>query len=175
MKPQRPSGLRFLDNLAYLVPGYKGYKQRELRYEEDSRLRAYVQGQVLEMLQALDQIHERWSAEDWGNHMDHLNQRRMRLQTIAESMCRSPNGFTGFFTSETLDEPLLEQILAADLQIREDLEATVEFLGEQHGAVTTAPRTSRSFFRVLDEGVGRLERHLISRERILAAASEAAA
>ena len=175
MKPQRPSGLRFLDNLAYLVPGYKGYKQRELRYEEDSRLRAHVHGQVQQMLHALDQIRARWSTEDWGVHMDHLNQRRMRLETIAESVRRSPNGFTTFFTNETLSECVLEQILATDLLIREDLEATAEFLAERHAAVTTAPRTARSFFRSLDENVGRLERHLISRERILAAAPEPAA
>ena len=103
--------------------------------------------------------------------LGHSNERV--IAAVKAQLDAIPFAHTGFFTSETLDEPLLEQILAADLQIREDLEAAVEFLGEQHGAVTTAPRTSRSFFRILDEGVGRLERHLISRERILAAESAA--
>ena len=34
------SGTRFLENLAYLVPGYRGYKEKELRREEDARCAA---------------------------------------------------------------------------------------------------------------------------------------
>ncbi|MBM3317077.1 MAG: hypothetical protein FJY75_04410, partial [Candidatus Eisenbacteria bacterium] len=53
--PPNPSGLRFLENLAYLVPGYQGYKERGRRREEDSRLRARV---YRRLLQLLDQLRE---------------------------------------------------------------------------------------------------------------------
>ena len=36
------SGDRFLANLAYLVPGYRGYKEKGLRRQEDARLRSRV-------------------------------------------------------------------------------------------------------------------------------------
>ena len=76
---KRPSGLRFLENLAYLVPGYQGYKRRALRQDEDARLRVRVHHQLIQMLDSLDSIRERWEAEEWGAHMDHLSQRRLRL------------------------------------------------------------------------------------------------
>ncbi len=41
-------GHRFLKNLAYLVPGYRGYKDKSLRREEDARLRNRVLGKLAE-------------------------------------------------------------------------------------------------------------------------------
>ena len=46
---RRSSGLRFLENLAYLVPGYHGYKQPALRQEEDARLRTRVHRKLLHL------------------------------------------------------------------------------------------------------------------------------
>ncbi|MCK4305657.1 MAG: hypothetical protein KAY24_15575 [Candidatus Eisenbacteria sp.] len=169
--PQRPSGLRFLENLAYLVPSYQRYRDRKLRQEEDSRLRARVYGQLMQMLQTLEKMRDRWIQEaEWGDHMEHLDQRQMRIQTTAESARYCHHALNGFFSREILDTRVLDQILEVDLLILNDLEVSLDFLTEHCATVTTAPRTARSFFRVLDEGCGQLERHLITREKILAAA-----
>ena len=81
---QPTSGLRFLENLAYLVPGYRGYKRRDLRQEEDSRLRARVCDQLLAMIEILDQIRQRWSIENANAASVELGRRRMSLQTIID-------------------------------------------------------------------------------------------
>jgi len=167
---QRPNGFRFLENLAYLVPGYRGYKQPDLRHEEDSRLRAHVQRRLQQMRQQLEEIHERWSEEPWGSHVEQLEQRRLRLQTIADSVRYSPYGHQGFFSHDAVDEQVLDRVLEADLLILEDLDNALEHLVDAGCTVTTAPRTVKSFLRAVDTGLGRLERHLIMRERILASA-----
>lgn len=168
--PRQSSGLRFLENLAYLVPGYHGYKRRELRQEEDSRLRARVHAKLVQMTQALEEIRERWSGESRGTHMDQLHQRRLRLQSIADSVRYSPYGFKGFFDTDPLNRQILDQLLEADLLILDDLAAAEVHLAQNGCSVTTAPRTSRCFFRDLDEVLCQLEGHLIMREKILASA-----
>ena len=55
-----PPGTRFLENLAYLVPSYQGYKNRDTRREEDSRLR----GRILVKLRTLELLLESSSARD---------------------------------------------------------------------------------------------------------------
>jgi hypothetical protein len=167
---RRPSGLRFLENLAYLVPGYEGYKLRERRREEDSRLRALVYDRLLRMRQALEQIHERWAEEEAGAQLEQLGCRVQRLQTISEAVRYSPYVSTVFFTSDILAEGQIERILEADLLILEDLDGAEDYLERCCLTVTTAPRTAKSFFRAVDEDLGRLERHLIMREKILASA-----
>jgi len=165
---RRPSGLRFLENLAYLVPSYEGYKLPERRREEDSRLRALVADKLLHLQGAFEQIHERWAADEVGGLLEQLERRAQRLQTIAEAVRYSPYSSTGFFANDAAAEQQIESILEADLLILEDLDRAEEYLERCCLTVTTAPRTARAFFRAVDEDLGRLERHLIMREKILA-------
>lgn len=167
---RRPSGLRFLENLAYLVPGYEGYKLRERRQEEDSRLRALVYDRLLRFRQALAQIHERWTEDEASAQLEQLERRQSRLQTISEAVRYAPYTSRAFFTRDTLEVQQIEQILETDLLILEDLNGSEEYLERACLSVTPAPRTARAFFRVLDEELGRLERHLIMREKVIASA-----
>jgi signal transduction histidine kinase len=165
---QRSSGIRFLENLAYLVPGYQGYKQLGLRQEEDARLRARVHRRLIQVLQVLEEVRARWLGDPRDGQLTLLEQRRLRVQTIADSVRYSPYGFRGFFSLEPVPEPTLEKLLEADLLILEDLDGLQGHLEQNADAVTPAPRTARAFFRVVDENLGRLERHLIMREKVLA-------
>jgi hypothetical protein len=167
---RRPSGVRFLENLAYLVPCYEGYKLPERRREEDSRLRALVYDKLLGLRQALEQIHERWTEEEASGPLEQLERRKQRLQTISEAVRYSPYASNGFLASGDVDEQQIERILEADLLILDDLDQAEEYLERCCLTVTTAPRTAKSFFRAVDEDLGRLERHLIMREKILASA-----
>jgi hypothetical protein len=168
---RRSSGLRFLENLAYLVPGYEGYRSRERRQEEDARLRSRVNRKLMHLLSALESIHDRWSADPWDTHMDEIDQRRVQLQTIVDTVKSPPHGYAVFFSAELLEEELLERLLESDLLVLQDLEDTEEYLEAKGASVSTAPRTVRSFFRKLDEILDTLERHLIMREKILASAT----
>ncbi len=170
---RRPSGLRFLENLAYLVPTYEGYRLPERRREEDSRLRALVFDKLLRLEQACEQIHERWAEDESGGALeplDQLERRKQRLRTIAEAVRYSPYASTGFFASEQVAVQQIERILEADLLILEDLDHAEAYFERCCLTVTTAPRTTRSFFRAVDEHLGQLESHLIMREKILASA-----
>ena len=168
---RRSSGLRFLENLAYLVPGYEGYRDQARRQEEDSRLRGRVNRKLLYLLNALESIHDRWSAEAWDTHMDLLDQRRIQLQTIVDTVKSPPPTYAMFFSTTQLEEDLLERLLESDLLILQDLDDTEAYLESRGAKVTTAPRTVRAFLRTLDEHLGSLERHLIMREKILASAT----
>lgn len=168
---RRSSGLRFLENLAYLVPGYEGYRDPARRQEEDSRLRGRVNRKLLHLLSALESIHDRWSSEPWDTHMDLLDQRRIELQTIVDTVKSPPHAYAMFFSAPRLEEDLLERLLESDLLILQDLDETEAYLDSRGNTVSTAPRTVRSFLRTLDEHLESLERHLIMREKILASAT----
>ena len=168
MQPlQRPSGLRFLENLAYLVPGYHGYRQHESRRGEDSRLRALVCRRIQRLLADLDGLAARWSDCAPEDSADVLREGRRRLAGHEEAVRLAPGELGRFFESERVPEVTLERLLESDLLIFEDLEAAETHL--EHGrALSTAPRAIRRFVRDLDQILGRLEEHLIRRERVMA-------
>jgi hypothetical protein len=165
--PQRPSGIRFLENLAYLVPGYQGYRQRGLRREEDSRLRARVYRRVLQLTDQVREIERAWQDAAAPQLVGELAARRQQLMMFSDGVRFSPAETCRFFLAESLREPTIEKVLEADLLIFADLDELTDQL-ELGSRSSTAPRTLRAFLRAVDELLRRLEQHLIMRERALA-------
>lgn len=163
----RSSGARFLANLAYLVPGYRGYRDREKRREEDSRLRSLVLGRLGEIRESLTDLlappADRGPAPLWAPR---LEEPARKLETIGDAVRYAPYGFSGFFDASSVREDTLERVLVADLLLFEDLDRIEALLGhvpEGHDIEAAVG----GFLHLLNDGIERLERHLILRDKIL--------
>jgi len=165
---ERPgSGDRFLANLAYLVPGYQGYKEPTMRQDEDARLRTRILdnlGELTERLTERAAVLERLSLTAAG---EHLEQRLKRLARIEKAVRFSPLGFTQFFERESIPESCIEKILETDLMLFHEFDEAME-----HVRGTPFPPSSKRgflrFFTSLDAAIDRIERGLVSRDRVLA-------
>jgi len=164
--PQQDSGLRFLENLAHLVPGYHGYKHPGSRREVDARLRARVYRQIRQMLAVMVRLEQRWSHQAAEPLQAELGRRLAELRTLADSVRFAPGEQCHFFRQEAIAETALEKLLEADLLILADLEETAGHVALEP-RISAAPRTGRAFLRRLQELLQRLEQHLIRRERVL--------
>lgn len=159
-------GIRFLENLAYLVPGYRGYKEKDLRREEDARLR----GRVLAKLQVVRALVEdrlgRLTEQSLDSGAEALERRLRRLEGVADAVRYAPYGFSGFFDAERVREETLERILESDLLLFQDLDEAVERL---RGA-PFPPRNKTAFSAFLadlDADIDRIEARLVVRDKIL--------
>lgn len=160
------SGTRFLENLAYLVPGYRGYKEKELRREEDARLR----GRVLAKLQLVRRLIEdrlaRLTERSLGGEAEQLDRRLRRVESVADAVRYAPYGFSGFFDIEKVRERTLDRLLEADLLLFQDLDEAI-----QHLEAATFPPRSRAaltgLLEELDTDLDRIEARLVTRDKIL--------
>jgi hypothetical protein len=160
------SGTRFLENLAYLVPGYRGYKEKELRREEDARLR----GRVLAKLQTLRRLIEerlaRLSEKGLSPEIELLDRRIRRVESVADAVRYAPYGFSGFFDAQQVRERTLEHLLEADLLLFQDLDEATERID----AMQFPPRSRTAFTTFLEEldtDLDRIEARLVTRDKIL--------
>jgi hypothetical protein len=165
---QRTNGLRFLENLAYLVPSFRGYRQRDLRREEDSRLRARVTDRIHGMLEVLETVHNHWHPQATPASLEELDRQRLRLMTMCTAVRQGPYDHWSFFETDALREGTIERILESDLLILQDLEETELQAGSGNGIGTA--RGAGPYLRGLSERLDALEQHLIMRERVLASA-----
>ena len=163
----RPSsGSRFLENLAYLVPGYRGYKEKELRREEDARLRGRVLAKFQIIRSLLEEKLTRIAESALDRSVELLDRRLRRTETLADAVRYAPYGFAGFFDSETVREETLEKLLEIDLLLFQDLDETVERIR----GVPFPPRHDagvEEFLRQLDEDLDRIEARLLTRDKVL--------
>lgn len=163
----RLAGSRFLENLAYLVPGYRGYKEPANRREEDSRLRA-------RLLQRLALIGPGISECVCAGADSHgvlpatggFEARAQRLDGIADAIRYAPYGFSGFFDAQDVREDTLERILEADLLLFQDLDRLESILDGSDLPLRSGPRRA-AFLLQVDNAIDSLEHHLISRDKIL--------
>ena len=162
-----PNGLRLLENLAYLVPGYHGYRQCELRREEDSRMRARVCRSIDGLMGGMGGLRSQWNGQAPASLLEALEEGQRQLARSAEMVRYAPGQLTRFFEAERVSELTLERVLEADLLIFQDLEEAQTQVG-LGVRLSAAPRTIRRFLRELDEILHRLDEHLLMRERILA-------
>jgi hypothetical protein len=167
--PPEPAaaGSRFLENLAYLVPGYRGYKEKESRREEDSRLR----GRVLAKLHVIRSLLEDRIARSAEQSLDAaaraMEQRLHRVESVADAVRYAPYGFSGFFDASLVREETLERLLETDLLLFQDLDEAVErlrgtpFPPRSKGALT-------SLLESVDADIRRIETRLVTRDKVLA-------
>ncbi len=162
----RPAGSRFLENLAHLVPGYAGYREKDHRRDEDARLRSRLLQRLLEIRGCLSNLVSGSGLESSAGCSEHLESRAARLDGIADAIRYAPYGFSGFFDAATIREDALDRILEADLLLFYDLDA-IERACER---IAAHPRPNGRFREAIEEAdraIEGLERHLIVRDKLL--------
>ena len=116
--------LGWLEKLAMLVPGYRGYKKRELLREDDKILRSYVADQLREasknLQQAASELVSRLGpqAQAWlqqpGNPIQLLNEYSRRLYNIASLVEHLELGYSPSFNVLKVKEEELRRLKEID-------------------------------------------------------------
>ncbi len=163
------SGLRFLENLAYLVPRYETYRQRNTRMEEDLRLRSTICEALDEVESALTDLLEARRNRTGSFDSPCLSRSLDRLRRIRNAVRSAPFPSEAFFEVDVLQERTIETLLEADLLILDDLRNAKE------GALEVSAAWSASSLvgslEAVESALARLEAHVMMREKTIAGAA----
>ncbi len=106
-----------LEKIELLVPGFHGYKEKEMRRESDKLIRNQIyqklsdaEGQAKDIYRSL--VNQ--GANDTWDDTDHL---LARLDRIMERINHSEYGYAGFFDSTKVKEPDLDRMMGYDMQL----------------------------------------------------------
>ena len=157
---------RFLQNLAYLVPGYEGYKGKERRREEDSRFRGLLLRRLTGIRGSIVDLQAKLAEGKYETDSDEVESRATSLDSLADAIRYAPYGFSGFFDATEVCEGTLDRILEVDLLLFEDLD-TIEQILLRTGSASMSRSAFREFLDHLDEAIHRFEHHLIQRDKTL--------
>jgi hypothetical protein len=146
-----------------VLPGYKGYKERENGRNTDKQLREYLSNRLKEGRSRYDDI--KTHIADRGN-LDLLKPAEKVTQTLSLVIDRlryANYGFTGrWFGQDKIDAERLENVLAFDRQLAEGVEkavgdiASLELLDDD-AAISSALKNLARDIREMDEALNRRE------------------
>jgi hypothetical protein len=107
----------WFERMAEHVPGYKGYKQKELRREADKTQRLFVAERLDRVLARLDGVKldlvNRGDLEKLG----FIDVTTRKLRTVADKIRFADYGYAGLFDTDKVDEAVLDQLYQFDNQL----------------------------------------------------------
>ena len=103
----------FLDK----VPGYKGYKDKEMRREADSLLRNSLVRDFGEQLNRLTPMQSTLIDNGGIDLMSDMGGVKTALQTLIDRIRNAPQGYAGFFDAVRVKEDDLDRLEAFDQQL----------------------------------------------------------
>ena len=116
-------GRDFIESVARIIPGYRGYSEKETRRDMDRLLRETIAKSIDAAENDLDAGVATCSQQGGFEHLEGLEALRRRATTEAERLRRAPGGYSGFFDSIQVEQPALERLHEHDQRLSEHVEA----------------------------------------------------
>jgi hypothetical protein len=153
-----------LERVASYIPGYHGYKEKELRRESDRLVR---QQAAAHLKRAADRFKRGLSTAPMLPEPTRLAADRVmaRLDLLKQRIAKAVGGYAGFFDAVKVREDRLDQVLSADLGLMDAAAALAQRVEQvaQQGALSPAWRPELAS---LEEHLGQLEDALARRDAV---------
>jgi hypothetical protein len=107
----------WFERMAEHVPGYRGYKKKELRREADKAQRLYIAERLDAIRVGLDDLKlDLVNRGDLGT-LSLVDVIIRKLHTVADRIRFADYGYAGLFDTQKVDEAVLDQLYAFDQQL----------------------------------------------------------
>ncbi|MFI5184740.1 MAG: hypothetical protein ACHQNV_10090 [Vicinamibacteria bacterium] len=116
------AGQNALEQIANVIPGFKGYRDRELRRDADRLEREHLAARLEECKKPLN---EAAAAVSRSGNLDGINDietARKRLDKVIARIRHADRGYSGFFDAVKVDEAALARVYEFDLGMAGDVD-----------------------------------------------------
>ena len=104
----------WFERMAEHIPGYKGYKDKELRREADKTQRLFVAERLDSVLARLDSVKLDLVNRADLDKLGLIDVTTRKLRTVADKIRFADYGYAGLFDTDKVDEAVLDQLYQFD-------------------------------------------------------------
>ena len=147
--------------LGSLIPGFKGYIERQNRREADKLLRDTVARRFDEQWKRVSQLQVDMVSSGMIQYVDDIERAALQLRTFIDKISTAPRGYSGLFDAVKINEKELEAIYQYDAaffdlaeQVGRALDNVEASLGDE-AALPAAIRNVTSIARMAVETYNR--------------------
>jgi hypothetical protein len=102
------------ESLVNKIPGYKGYKEKEMRREADTLLRNHLAQQLADQLSNAEDVASQMLTGPGLSQLDEMGKGNTRLQTFIDKVKTAAQGYAGFFDAVKVKEDELDTLYEFD-------------------------------------------------------------
>ena len=111
-----------LETLAGKIPGYHGYKEKEMRREADKLLRMHLSQRFQEQRTKLSNVQNQLASEGKLEHMGLLERTMLQLQLLIDRLKVAEYGYAGLFDAVRVKEEQLDALYTYDNALTSSVE-----------------------------------------------------
>ncbi|MGD0070761.1 MAG: hypothetical protein ABSB71_04285 [Candidatus Bathyarchaeia archaeon] len=137
--------MRLSERIAAFIPGFHGYKEKELRRESDRLIRNHLYLKLSIEKTDLREISQKLADRRYFDVLTDMDRLLAKMDRVVEKVNHASYGYSGFFDAVKVREENLDRVIDFDNQLLEGINAlTTEidaFKAELASGVTTNLKT----------------------------------
>ena len=156
-----------LERIMNAIPGFKGYREKELRRDADKVHREHLANLLEEAKKPLNQISADLSRSGNLGALNDVETARKRLDKVIARIRWADRGYAGFFDTVKVDEAMLERVYEFDLALLDGVDRIRAAATGASLSPAGPPPDDATRVRTMIEEVDALDTRLAEREAIL--------
>jgi hypothetical protein len=124
-----------LEQLVAKVPGYKGYKEKEMRREADKLLREHLARQFEEQRRRIPDLQKQLISSGQIGFLDDLESGAMKLQFLIDRLKTASYGYAGFFDAIKVKEEQLDALYEFDNALMDEVPKVADGINKVSGTI----------------------------------------
>ena len=118
--------MRLSERILAALPGFRGYKEKELRRESDKLIRNHLHQRLMEARKDLKETFQKLSDNRLHEVLTDMDRFIMRFDRVSEKINHASYGYAGFFNIVKVEEPKLDKMIEFDTNLIGEVEKIVE-------------------------------------------------
>lgn len=117
---------RLVEKIGLVIPGYRGYKLRELRREADKLVRSYMNRELTITRDNLRVTFQKLTDNKVTESYQEIDRLVTRLDAISSQINYASYGYAGFFDSVKINEDALDRVSDYDMKLVDNVKSLSE-------------------------------------------------
>jgi len=117
------SQMRLSERIADFVPGFRGYKEKEIRRESDRLIRNHLYLKISNAKNELREISQKLADRRYFDVLTDMDRLLAKMDRIEEKVNHASEGYSGFFDAMKVKEGSLDQMISFDNQLLDGVNA----------------------------------------------------
>jgi hypothetical protein len=120
---QAKSQMRLSERIAAALPGFRGYKEKELRRESDKLIRNNLTLKLSKDKDNVRSIAQRIADKRYLDVLPDIDRLNAKMDRITEKVNHASYGYAGFYDIVKIKEDNLDRMIAFDNQLLDEVDA----------------------------------------------------
>lgn len=117
--------MRLSERIAAALPGFRGYKEKELRRESDKLIRNHIYMKLANTQGNIKSIFQKVSDRRYMDILPDMDRLVAKVDRVSEKINHASYGYSGFFDVVKVKEENLDRMIAFDNQLIDDVDALI--------------------------------------------------